>query len=85
MWLERFLIVVPSLSYKSTPYSWGSYTPQWPEIVIFASSFAAMALLYLLFTKFIPIISLWELRVGEHTELKAAENVAAAEAAGELV
>src|SRR5262245_25603405 len=85
MWLERFLIVVPSLSYKSTPYSWGSYTPRWPEIVIFGSSFAAMALLYLLFTKFVPIISLWELRVGEHTELKAAEEVAAAEAAGELV
>ena len=85
MWLERFLIIVPSLSYKSTPYSWGSYTPRWPEIVIFSSSFAAMALLYLLFTKFVPIISLWELRVGEHSELKAAESVQAAEAAGELV
>jgi hypothetical protein len=44
-----------------------------------------MVLLYLLFTKFVPIISLWELRVGEHTELKAAEAVQAAEAAGELV
>jgi Ni/Fe-hydrogenase subunit HybB-like protein len=85
MWLERFLIIVPSLSHKPLTYSWGSYTPRWPEIVIFSSSFAAMALMYLLFTKFVPIISLWELRVGEHTELKSAEDVAAAEAAGELV
>jgi len=36
MWLERFLIIVPSLAYKGTPYSWGTYTPRWPEIVILA-------------------------------------------------
>ena len=86
MWLERFLIIVPSLSHKPLPYSWGSYTPQWPEIVIMSSSFAAMGLaVRLLFSKFVPIISMWELKVGEHSELKAAESVAAAEAAGELV
>jgi molybdopterin-containing oxidoreductase family membrane subunit len=85
MWLERFLIVVPSLSYKGTPYSWGSYLPRWPELVIFGSSFAAMALLYLLFSKFIPIISIWEMKVGEHPDIKVAEHVQKAEAAGELV
>jgi Ni/Fe-hydrogenase subunit HybB-like protein len=62
MWLERFLIVVPSLSYKQLPYSWGSYVPRWPEITIMAASFAGMALLYLLFSKFIPLISIWELK-----------------------
>ena len=46
MWLERFLIIVPSLARKGSPYSWGSYTPEWPEVVIMVSSFAAMALLY---------------------------------------
>jgi Ni/Fe-hydrogenase subunit HybB-like protein len=85
MWLERFLIIVPSLSRKATSYSWGSYLPQWPELVIMAASFAAMALLYLLFSKFIPIISIWELKVGEHPELKAAAKVQDAEAAGDLV
>jgi molybdopterin-containing oxidoreductase family membrane subunit len=84
MWLERFLIIVPSLSYKGTPYSWGTYLPRWPEIVIFSSSFAAMALLYLLFSKFIPIISIWEMKVGEHPHIKVAEEVQKAEAAGEL-
>jgi molybdopterin-containing oxidoreductase family membrane subunit len=85
MWLERFLIIVPSLSYKGTPYSWGTYLPRWPEIVIFSSSFAAMALLYLLFSKFIPIISIWEMKVGEHPHIKVAAEVQEAEAAGELV
>ena len=28
MWLERFLIIVPSLGHKYLPYSWGTYSPQ---------------------------------------------------------
>ena len=66
MWLERFLIVVPSLSHKFLPYSWGSYRPSAVEIMIMISTFAAMVLLYTLFAKLVPIISIWELKVGEH-------------------
>ena len=64
MWLERFLIIVPSLGYKYLPYSWGSYSPTMVEIVITVSTFAAMVLLYALFSKFVPMISIWELKVG---------------------
>jgi molybdopterin-containing oxidoreductase family membrane subunit len=66
MWLERFLIVVPSLAHKFFPYSWGRYEPRPTEIVITASTFAAMALLYTLFAKFVPIISIWEMKAGAH-------------------
>jgi Ni/Fe-hydrogenase subunit HybB-like protein len=66
MWLERFLIIVPSLSYKSLPYSWGTYSPQPVEIIITCATLAAMGLLYTLFSKFVPIISIWELKVGAH-------------------
>jgi Ni/Fe-hydrogenase subunit HybB-like protein len=66
MWLERFLIVVPSLGHKYLPYSWGHYRPRPVEIMITISTFAAMTLLYALFSKFVPIISIWELKVGEH-------------------
>ena len=66
MWLERFLIVVPSLGHKYLPYSWGVYRPRPVEIMITISTFAAMALLYVLFSKFVPIISVWELKAGEH-------------------
>jgi Ni/Fe-hydrogenase subunit HybB-like protein len=66
MWLERFLIIVPSLSNKYLPYSFGSYRPTWVEITITAGTFAAMAVLYMLFAKTVPIISIWELKAAEH-------------------
>jgi len=65
MWLERFLIVVPSLGHKYLTYTWGHYRPRPVEIMITISTFAAMTLLYTLFSKFVPIISIWELKVGE--------------------
>jgi molybdopterin-containing oxidoreductase family membrane subunit len=64
MWHERFLIIVPGLSTKQLPYSWGHYAPRPAELVIMAATFAAMALLYTLFSKFVPIISIWEMKVG---------------------
>jgi molybdopterin-containing oxidoreductase family membrane subunit len=66
MWLERFLIVVPSLSHKYLPYTWGHYRPRPVEIMITIATFAAMTLLYTLFSKFVPIISIWELKAGAH-------------------
>jgi molybdopterin-containing oxidoreductase family membrane subunit len=72
MWLERYLIIVPSLSHKFLPYAWGSYKPTWVEITITAATFAAMALLYVGFVKVVPIISIWELKVGLRDETRAA-------------
>ena len=64
MWLERFLIIVPSLSYKIMPYNFGSYRPSWVEITITVGTFAGMGLLYLIFSRVFPIISVWELKLG---------------------
>ena len=33
--------------------------------MIMIATFAAMALLYMLFSKFVPIISIWEMKVGD--------------------
>jgi len=68
MWLERFLIIVPSLARKNLPYTWSSYRPQPVEIMITVATFAAMILLYALFAKAVPIISVWELKVGAHPQ-----------------
>jgi Ni/Fe-hydrogenase subunit HybB-like protein len=69
MWLERFLIIVPSLSHKYLPYNYGSYRPSWVEITITVGTFAGMGLLYLIFSRVFPIISIWELKLGmEKTE-----------------
>jgi molybdopterin-containing oxidoreductase family membrane subunit len=69
MWIERFLIIVPSLGHKYLPYSWGTYQPRTPEILLLVATFGAMGLLYVLFSKLVPIISIWELKVGEQPEL----------------
>lgn len=64
MWIERFLIIVPSLDRKFLGYSWGIYRPTWVEDVLTVSGFGFMALLYLLFAKIVPMISIWEMKVG---------------------
>jgi molybdopterin-containing oxidoreductase family membrane subunit len=66
MWLERFLIIVPSLGHKYLPYSFGTYSPRPVEIIITIGTFAAMTLLYVLFAKAVPIISMWELNAVQH-------------------
>jgi Ni/Fe-hydrogenase subunit HybB-like protein len=68
MWLERFLIVVPPLEHKYLPYDWGSYRPTWVEITITVGTFMGMILLYVLFAKFVPMISIWELKGGQHAK-----------------
>jgi len=61
MWLERYLIIVPTLTRPRLPYGIGAYTPTWVEWAIMAASAAAVILLYTLFIKFFPIVSVWEL------------------------
>jgi len=62
MWLERFLIIVPTLSFGRLYSTWGRYSPTWVEISITCATFAAMGLLYLLFSKLFPIVSVWEFK-----------------------
>ena len=66
MWLERFLIVVPPLAHKYLPYTWGTYRPTWAEITISVGTLMGMILLYVLFAKFVPMVSIWELKGGQH-------------------
>lgn len=76
MWLERFLIVVPTLVRPRLPYATGSYVPSWVEISLFVGCLAAFALLYALFTRFFPIVSIWEVREGkEHAAKEVSERV----------
>jgi molybdopterin-containing oxidoreductase family membrane subunit len=82
MWLERFLIIVPSLSHKYLAYSWGTYRPTWVEITITVGTFAAMGLLYMLFSKVVPIISVWELKAGQPEKVHAAQALAQPNEAG---
>jgi Ni/Fe-hydrogenase subunit HybB-like protein len=61
MWLERYTVIVPSLSRPRLPYEWGVYSPTWVEWSITAACFAGFILLYVLFIKVFPVVSIWEL------------------------
>jgi Ni/Fe-hydrogenase subunit HybB-like protein/cytochrome c2 len=82
MWLERFTIVVPSLSNPRAPVHTFIYAPSWVEWSLMAGCFAAFTLLYMGFTKLFPIISIWELPA---ESVSAAEDRAAIARAAGLV
>jgi Ni/Fe-hydrogenase subunit HybB-like protein len=64
MWLERFTIVVPTLVNPRLAYTRGFYHPTWVEFSLTAGCFAAFILLYVLFSKLFPIVSVWEIQEG---------------------
>ncbi len=61
MWLERYFIVVGGLSRK-TPlvFSWDTYRPAAYEWAIMGWSFAWVTFLLLLFSRFFPLVPLFE-------------------------
>jgi Ni/Fe-hydrogenase subunit HybB-like protein len=62
MWLERFIVIIPT-EVSPRLVNWmgqGAYTPALPEILITVACFAGMILLYAIFTRFFPIVPIWE-------------------------
>ncbi|MBZ5700199.1 MAG: polysulfide reductase NrfD [Acidobacteriia bacterium] len=77
-WGKRFLIIVPTLSapYLSKantnipnnpnlPFYWVHYRPSWVEWSITFGGTAFFLLMYMLFTKVFPMVSIWETRQDE--------------------
>jgi molybdopterin-containing oxidoreductase family membrane subunit len=65
MWLERFLIIVPGLMRRSVMiFDWGSYRPSIIEILMVAITFAWVMLGLLIFSKFFPLIPLFDIKEG---------------------
>ncbi len=64
MWLKRYLIIVPTLMTPFIPAEAAGVTPQyhptWVEWTITAGAFAVFLLLFTLFAKVFPIVSIWE-------------------------
>ena len=60
MWLERFLIIIPSFCQPRLSYLRGNYSPSWVEWSLTAGLFAGFTLAFVLFSKFFPVISIWE-------------------------
>lgn len=68
MWLERWNILIPTLTHpRLIPYE-RAYLPTLTEIAITISMFGIIALLFVVFFKLFPPVSIWEMREGEAIE-----------------
>jgi Ni/Fe-hydrogenase subunit HybB-like protein len=62
MWLERFVIVVTSLHRDFLPSSWGMYYPTFWDFSTFFGTIGLFLSLLFLFIRFLPMISIFEMR-----------------------
>ena len=69
MWLERFIIVVTSLHRDFMPSSWAMYYPTRWDWAVYAGTIGLFLTLFLLFIRFLPALSIFEMRALSH-ELK---------------
>ena len=62
MWLERFIIVVVSLARDFTPSAWAMYYPTRWDWATYIGTFGLFFTLFYLFIRFLPMISIVEVR-----------------------
>ena len=62
MWLERYLLVITSLSRDFMPSAFFSYTPTFWDWAVLAGSFGLFFCGLLLFLRFLPVIAMAEMR-----------------------
>jgi Ni/Fe-hydrogenase subunit HybB-like protein len=62
MWLERFVIIVTSLNRDFLPSSWAMYSPTMFDWTMFIGTIGFFFTLIYLFVRFLPIISIFEVR-----------------------
>ena len=70
MWLERLIVVVPSLANPRLPFPTGIYIPSFTEISLFAAATAAFILGFMAFSKLFPLISIWEIKEGRDESVR---------------
>lgn len=79
MWLMRYIIVVPTLSAPFLPVPSEVQLTYYPTLVewsITAAGFAAFGLMYFVFAKLFPIVSIWE--VAERAAVQGSRPAASA-------
>ena len=74
MWLERLIIVVPTLANPTMPLPAGIYIPSLVEWALFIGGIAVFILGFVLFSKFFPLISIWEIEEGRKEGIKEVEE-----------
>jgi molybdopterin-containing oxidoreductase family membrane subunit len=68
MWLERFMLIVTSLYEDFLPSAWDMFYPTlWDWIFLFGSN-GFFVMLFLLFVRFLPIVSIFEVCKSRYEE-----------------
>jgi len=62
MWLERFIIIVTSLTRDFLPSAWGMFRPTFWDWSTFVGTLGLFLALIFLFVRFLPMISIFEMR-----------------------
>jgi molybdopterin-containing oxidoreductase family membrane subunit len=64
MWFERYIIVPVSLSINRMPFTWHEYVPR-IEIILGIGTLAFFILLYVIASKLVPLVPVWEVQEGQ--------------------
>jgi len=64
MWCERYVIVPMSLTINRMPFTWREYVPG-IEVLLGVGSLALFILLYMLASRLIPLVPVWEVQEGQ--------------------
>jgi molybdopterin-containing oxidoreductase family membrane subunit len=62
MWLERYIIIVSSIHRDYLPSSWGMFYPTYVDVLTFIGTIGIFFLMYLIFIRFLPMVSMSEVR-----------------------
>jgi Ni/Fe-hydrogenase subunit HybB-like protein len=62
MWLERILIILNTLSHGHLPSAWRIFIPTVVDFLILAGSFGFFALLMLMFSRVVPVVSIHDMK-----------------------
>jgi molybdopterin-containing oxidoreductase family membrane subunit len=68
MWLERYIIIPEGLSINRMPFTWRLYFPG-IEVSLTIGMFAFFLLLYMLASRLIPLIPVWEVQEGQESHI----------------
>lgn len=62
MWMERYVIIVVSLSRDFLPSSWSVFIPTMYDVGVFIFSLGLFFSMFLLFIRYLPVINISEVR-----------------------
>lgn len=62
MWWERFVIIIGGVAHDFAPHAWGLYAPTIVEYGIMIGSFSLFFLLFVLFCRHLPSVSMTEMK-----------------------